>query len=251
MTFDRPTLVTLTAPTCSGKSHLLNFLTSQGYFDRIVSTTTRPPRPGEKQGFDYDFISVERSKELEQQGSFFELVEFNNTRYGVTHAEMEGKMSSAVAPAIILEPQGVTIYEGECRKRGWDIFKVFVQVTESVRLDRLLQRTNKEAGGIIDKMSWTTPTSPIELAFRESTGGFSKKALEKVINEHHRRVLSITGPERSWLGTNSWDAIIPGDDVETAVAMLEAGVRWRNKKVAKPQAIGRVSLPSSLSLPTF
>ena len=56
MKFDRPTLITLTAPTCSGKSYLVDILHREHGLQKILSTTTRDPRQGEIQGIDYDFI---------------------------------------------------------------------------------------------------------------------------------------------------------------------------------------------------
>ena len=65
MNFNHPTLITLTAPTCSGKSYLLDALTKD-WCSRIVSTTTRPPRPGECEGIDYHFISEEESRRIQR-----------------------------------------------------------------------------------------------------------------------------------------------------------------------------------------
>ena len=56
MKFNKPTLITLTAPTASGKSYLLERLTRMG-LPRVVGTTTRAPRQGEVEGVDYYFIT--------------------------------------------------------------------------------------------------------------------------------------------------------------------------------------------------
>jgi len=242
MKFDNPTLVTLTAPTCSGKSYLLNELTSRGIFDRIVSTTTRAMRPGETEGIDYYFITANQSRMMEESSEFFELISFNGTRYGVTHSEMSTKMGAPRAPAVVLEPQGLLIYEQKCREHGWDIFKIYVHVTESMRLERLLQRTLSEAWGVIDGLD-TGNAHIYSAAFNSVAKEEAKVKLSKTINEHHRRTLSITGDERRWQQVTNWDAIVPGDDVEKAIAMIERGIEWRNRRRAAPQAIGRVELP--------
>jgi len=241
-TFNTPTLVTLTAPTCSGKSYLLNELTNRGVFSRIVSTTTRPQRSGEVEGVDYFFINSALSRAMEHDGEFFELIEFNGTRYGVTHAEMSGKMSDSRAPIVILEPQGLEIYEQKCRERGWNIFKIYVHVTEEVRIQRLLQRSLGEAWSMIDNLN-TGSTNQYSASFNSVAREEAKKTVAKIINEHQRRLLSITGDERRWQQVTSWDAIVPGDDVEKALAMIEQGIKWRNRKEATPQAVGSVALP--------
>lgn len=243
MTFDRPTLVTLTAPTCSGKSHLLNEVTARGLFSRIVSTTTRAQRPGETPGIDYHYISVERSKQMEEAGEFFELIEFNGTRYGVTHAEMTRRMAGAQAPIVILEPQGLDIYQRKCNERGWGIFKVFVHTTESVRLQRLLQRTLDATCGAISTLN-PAPGRYTQTFFDEGAES-AKKVIASAVTEHQRRLLSITGDERHWANRFTWDAIVPGDDVEKAISMIEQGIKWRNRRDAVPTAIGAVTLPQT------
>jgi guanylate kinase len=239
--FNRPTLVTLTAPTCSGKSHLLNALTDSGLFSRIVSTTTRAPRPGEKQGVDYDFISLERSLEMEARGEFFELVEFNGTRYGVTHAEMEGAMGRRRAPIVILEPQGLEIYRRKCIEKGWGIFRMYVHVQETLQLQRLIQRTIGSMWDTVDGLA--VSGSRNSQAFQEVGMERAKKQLSAALNEHHRRTFSIIQDERTWLTRFSWDAIIPGDDVDKATEMIRYGIAWRNKQEEPPRAIGAVTLP--------
>lgn len=241
MKFDRPTLVTLTAPTCSGKSYLLNEVTSRGLFSRIVSTTTRARRPGEVIGLDYDYISMEQSKQMEADGEFFELIEFNGVRYGVTHDQMNRAMSDTRAPIVILEPQGLEIYQQKCNERGWGVFKIYVHTTESVRLKRLLQRTIDTACGAVDTLN----PAPGKYAqtFFDVGSDEAKKVITNAVNEHHRRVLSITGDERHWSNRFSWDAIVPGDDLEKAIKMIEQGIVWRNRKEGVPQAVGAVKLP--------
>ncbi len=237
MKFDNPTLVTLTAPTCSGKSYLLNHVVDElKLFDRIVSTTTRTMRLGEREGVDYYFIDRAKSEALEASGAFFELIEFNNTRYGVTHEEMDGKMGAERAPMIILEPQGLAIYEKECRKRGWDIFKIYVHTPEKMRLERLKHRLVTDVWGCID----AARSSHVR---DKSTTDTLKAGAAKAISEYERRFISITGPERGWQNTTSWDAIIPGYDVEEAVACIERGIKWRNRQVAEPIAYTSVDLP--------
>ena len=240
--FNRPTLVTITAPTCSGKSYLLNELTKRGVFNRIVSTTTRSQRPGETSGVDYDYISHEKSLQMEADDEFFELIEFNGIRYGVTEAEMGRAMTSVQPPVVILEPQGLQIYSEKCAARGWGIFKIYVHVAESVRLDRLLNRSVDTAWDVIDTVN-PTP-GRYSQTFLEVAGEKAKAAMARVLTEHQRRVLSITGDERLWQGRFNWDVIVPGDNVDTAIKMIDQGIKWHNRRTGEPQAFGgKVDLP--------
>jgi guanylate kinase len=212
--FDRPTLLTITAPTCSGKNYLLEALEARLGFTRIVSTTTRPMRTGEVEGRDYFFIDTPRSIELETFGQFAELIEFRGVRYGVTHGEMDRKMAGSAPPMLILEPQGVAIYKKICAQNNWDVYTVYVSTVEFERIRRLAARTSSEA---------------------LLTNG-DKAKMKKVIDTHTDRLLSITGEERQWSNTNIWDAIVPGDDIEKALDYIERGVKYRNQRVAAPTA---------------
>jgi len=241
-TFSRPTLITLTAPTCSGKSYLLNEITSRGHLSRIVSTTTRARRDGERNGFDYDFITAARSREIELEGNFFELIEFNGTLYGVTHDQMRRAMACDQPPVIVLEPQGLEIYRQKCHEMGWDVFQVYVHTAEEERVRRLNARTTNEILQAVGKLS-SVNVATFADAFAVVNTEKLTAALPKIVAVHTSRLLSITGDERRWQGKFSWDAIVPGDDVEQAIEMISQGIAWRNRKTAPPVAIGAVTLP--------
>ena len=219
--FDRPTLVTITAPTCSGKSYLMNKLETELGFKRIVSTTTRLRRDGEVQGVDYDFISFKASQELETNGAFAELITFRGVRYGVTKAEMAAKLAGPNPPMVILEPQGLSEYKKLCAQNGWDIFTVYVNTIEAKRIQRLVDRT---ISGLCE-------------AIRKADCEYDDVIIEKtadLVEAHTDRLLSIFGEERSWMNVSNWDAIVPGDDIAKALDYIRRGVEWRNKKNRTP-----------------
>jgi guanylate kinase len=205
--FNRPTLVTLTGPTCSGKTFLRERAEGRYGWNRIVSTTTRPMRAGEVEGVDYYFITDEQSRGLEEIGQLAELVEFRGVRYGVTSAEMHAKFNRDTRVAtVILEPNGLVQYRKLCQQKGIDVFSIYVHLTE----DELLNRLHWRAMG--DE----------KLRSPENIAGI-RKAYED-------RKSSIKGEERRWLNTNIWDAIVPGNDVLKALDMIELGIQWRNRR---------------------
>lgn len=212
--FNKPTLITLTAPTASGKSFLLEALVKSG-FERIVSTTTRNPRKGEREGIDYYFIDNERSKAIEANNGFAELVEFQGLRYGVTNEEFESKMGGEFAPIIILSPDGIAQYEHLCRSKGWNIFTVYVHLVESERIQRLNERT------ILDLHASVTSWSA------------SYEAIDKIVRQHTKRIQGLMQDERLWANTRIWDAIVPGDDVDKAIGMIADGIRYRNQRISQ------------------
>lgn len=217
--FKHPTLITITAPTCSGKSYLLEGLVQRLGCARIVSTTDRMPRDGEREGVDYFFISTERSKEMEAQGLFAELVTFNGVRYGVTHQEMEKKLAPGLpAPIVILEPKGLEIYRGYCASKGWQVMTVFVSTPEAVRLQRLTDRTSQDI---------------IKLIYNE-VGECSLKSLtarvRRIVDVNNKRLKSILDEERNWGNGVIWNAVLSGEDLDRALADFQLAVEYRNKR---------------------
>lgn len=212
--FSHPTLITLTAPTCAGKSHLLNTVTSLGLCQRIVSTTTRKPRPGEINGVDYYFISAAESQEMEAAGKFAELVTFNGTRYGVTHDEMESKMMGGAAPIVIVEPTGVEQYEHYCHSKNWHVFSVFVSTPEATRFKRFMDRTFLSVKGLYDN---------------HSNAAEFDAAMRQIIQTHTERLKVMMQEERSWISKHSWDVIVSGES-DTAVDDLISAVINRNSR---------------------
>lgn len=78
--YSREPLV-VSGPSGSGKSFLVRELSRVG-FGRVIPTTTRSPRPGERNGEDYYFIEEEQYLDQERAGDFFMSNDFLGARYG-------------------------------------------------------------------------------------------------------------------------------------------------------------------------
>lgn len=212
--FELPTLVTLTAPTCAGKSFLLEALVEKLGFNRITSTTDRAPRAGEVDGLHYHFLTTEQSKAMEAADQFAELITYNGVRYGVTHVEMADKMATGVPPIVILEPQGLEIYKKYCASKGWQVFSIYVSTEEAVRLERLTERTYDDITDVLER--------PV------INGG----DIRKIIESNNKRMTAIFNQERGWISKNNWDLIVDGTNAERALADLTQAVASRNRRTA-------------------
>nr|WP_246237372.1 guanylate kinase [Halovulum dunhuangense] len=83
-------LIILSSPSGAGKSTLSRRL--RGWDPRItfsVSATTRPPRPGEIDGQDYHFMSVERFRQTVAEGRMLEHAEVFGNFYGSPQEPVE------------------------------------------------------------------------------------------------------------------------------------------------------------------
>ena len=81
----RDMVLVVIGPSCSGKDTLVDKtveLAVPGAMRRVVRTTTRPPRRGERNGERYEFISKERFRTIEKAGGFLETSSYRGWRYG-------------------------------------------------------------------------------------------------------------------------------------------------------------------------
>jgi hypothetical protein len=152
-------------------------------------------------------------------------------------------MRGPVAPIVILEPQGLAIYEEKCHENNWDIFKIYVNLVEGARIDRLLSRVIEQVHAAFDSVRGSVSNSTYGRTFHDVAIDKAKYEADLAIKDHQRRLRSILGEERRWQSTSSWDAIVPGDNVEKAIEMIRTGIEWRNRKNSPPVGVGAVTLP--------
>jgi len=65
-------LFILSGPSGSGKATMLEYATAHAPVHRVVTYTTRNPRPNEKDGIDYHFVSADEFDRLFQDGKIIE-----------------------------------------------------------------------------------------------------------------------------------------------------------------------------------
>ncbi len=94
----RGAILVLSGPSGAGKSTIINAASEEiGDYYFSISTTTRNPRVGEKNGVDYFFVTKEDFEEDIKAGNFLEYAEVHGNYYGtslkpVREALVEGKL---------------------------------------------------------------------------------------------------------------------------------------------------------------
>jgi guanylate kinase len=71
-----------------------------------VSATTRAPRPGEKDGVDYHFLTREEFNKAVKQERFVEHADYAGRSYGTLRSELENRVSAGVPVVLEIEVQG-------------------------------------------------------------------------------------------------------------------------------------------------
>jgi guanylate kinase len=83
-------LYVIVAPSGAGKSSLVNaLLEREPDIGLSISYTTRPPRPGEKSGREYFFVSREEFQAMVARGDFLEHAEVYGNWYGTSRRWIE------------------------------------------------------------------------------------------------------------------------------------------------------------------
>jgi guanylate kinase len=103
----RGILFVVSSPSGGGKgtivSRVLKTVPNLGY---SVSFTTRPPRAGEREGFDYYFISPEKFNEMRSAGGFLECAVVHGNLYGTGREEVWGKLREGGDILLEIDVQG-------------------------------------------------------------------------------------------------------------------------------------------------
>ena len=87
-------LLVIAAPSGAGKTTLTRMaLARNPRLALSISTTTRAPRPGEQDGVDYHFVSVETFRQMQAAGEFLESAEVHGNFYGTTRQGIEALLS--------------------------------------------------------------------------------------------------------------------------------------------------------------
>ena len=108
-------LMIVSAPSGAGKTSICRKILQM--FPNIrfsVSCTTRPPRPGEIDGKDYEFISAEEFRERIARGEFVEWVENYGQLYGTSKKSMDAFLEEGYDLILDIEARGAKTIRQQC-----------------------------------------------------------------------------------------------------------------------------------------
>ena len=95
----------ITGPSGVGKGTLIRALRERvPELELSVSATTRDPRPGERPGVDYHFLTDEEFEDKVQRGEFVEHARYSGRRYGTLRQELANRAGRPVL--LEIEVQG-------------------------------------------------------------------------------------------------------------------------------------------------
>ena len=99
-------MVILSSPSGAGKTTLVNLLSKNNNFEISISHTTRKPRPNEKYGKDYYFVSDQEFKRLIKNDEFLEYAKVFNNYYGTTRTPVIDRLNKGKNVLFDIDWQG-------------------------------------------------------------------------------------------------------------------------------------------------
>ena len=142
------TLYIVSAPSGAGKSSLIQaLLKTQPLYDTQVSVshTTRPVRPGEKQGEHYYFVSKAEFERMIKEDAFLEYANVFGNYYGTSREMIEQVLSTGVDVFLDIDWQGAQ----QIRNKMPQTRSIFVLPPSKEELDRRLRGRGQDSDGII------------------------------------------------------------------------------------------------------
>ena len=144
-------LFVVSAPSGAGKSTLLNALRQTPDFIYSVSCTTRAPRPGETDGEDYHFVSVEEFQRRLAAGEFLEHAQVHGNHYGTLRGQVVEQLHSGVDVLIDIDVQGARqIREDTSTDIRASVADIFIMPPSLEELRRRLTKRGTETPAQIE-----------------------------------------------------------------------------------------------------
>lgn len=152
-----PVLLVIAGPAGSGKSTLCDRLVSEiPEFERVVTTTTRAPRPGEINGVHYHFLTPEQFDAGLAANDFLEWAWVHGQRrYGTLKSSVLEPLARGQSLVLSVDVQGVESFRRAAQENpllARRMTTVFIIVDQERLVARMIGRAQDNAAEIAGRM---------------------------------------------------------------------------------------------------
>lgn len=139
-------LYIVSAPSGAGKTSLIaQVLQEVAELEVSVSVTTRPKRPGEVDGVNYHFVSVEDFQQRKANGEFFESAEVFGNFYATSRLAIEEKLQAGIDVILEIDWQGAQ----QVRKLMPNASSIFILPPSVAALQQRLENRGQDSAEVI------------------------------------------------------------------------------------------------------
>jgi guanylate kinase len=133
-------LLVLSGPSGVGKTTIARKLAQVPGLTRVMTTTTRRPRPQEVDGRDYRFASRAEFEAMIARGEFLEHAEIDGNLYGTPREAIERALAAGKTVLVDIDPQGAR----SVRALGLPAVFIFVEPPSFEELRKRLEGRRSE-----------------------------------------------------------------------------------------------------------
>ena len=145
----RGVLLIVASPSGAGKTSLCRrLMADHGGLELSISMTTRPIRPGEVDGRDYNFVSHEEFQRLVDQDAFLEWADVHGQRYGSPRGPIDRALAEGRDVLFDIDWQGAAQVAEKCPQ---DAVRVFILPPSLEELRRRLITRSQDAPEVIER----------------------------------------------------------------------------------------------------
>ena len=189
-----PLLIVVSAPSGGGKTTVAQQLLSvRPNIARVVTCTTRAPRPGEQDGVDYFFYDVARFAKAVEAGLFLEHATVFGNNYGTLKSAVVDKLRVNKDVILTIDVQGAEAIRA-CAGRDPELKRslvtVFLAPTSLKILEQRLQKRGADSSEAVQKR---LSMARQEIAHWKS---FDYLVISTSVEEDLRRMLCIIDAEK-------------------------------------------------------
>lgn len=178
-----PRPVVLSGPSGAGKSTLLKKLMKEydSVFGFSVSHTTRNPRPGEKDGKDYHYVTRQEMQASIENGDFIESAEFSGNIYGTSKAAVQDVQAKNLICILDIDMQGVK----NIKKTDLDPIYISIQPPSMAVLEKRLRDRKTESEESLQKR---LKAARVEMKFSEEPGVFDAIVVNDELDDAYEQL---------------------------------------------------------------
>ena len=149
--FNKGGMFILSSPSGAGKTTLVKKISKNKNYFTSISHTTRLPRPHEKDGKDYYFISKNHFKKLIKKGQFLEHAKVFDNYYGSSKKKVIQKLREKKNVLFDIDWQGTRQIRN--KKLNYRLITIFIlPPSKKELLKRLTKRENKNVKTVKKRM---------------------------------------------------------------------------------------------------